>query len=376
MNMQSPTTIENHGGLLFPLDMFRPTLLAAALGEGLVAKVRNIVDAHVELIRHPRSQLVLLRIEGSTVGTDAGEFWLENMDLLLIASQVLPRQVFLYYVKTSPQRREGFAVAQRGQVLAADDSERGGNDNHWPVQQLCQQMQISLQELAEGFLDGPRIELSLLEPQGNDQELLMTLAGQGPPEEEVSETQATPSSARLTPGRTAKASAAKGINIEQDRKRREAEKIAEDVELQSRTVTAYQNLKFVEDEVGVIVAPHVELAETAILAPFLVTTVNGSIPSGLPTNLQDRLQGKAIDIAVRVEFLSEVFYKNQPLNKAIFAEHATDLNFGSHSLKALEVHAPRLGAGMLIRQGNHNLFVSRKMNAPLPEAFILEQLQA
>jgi hypothetical protein len=69
--------------------------------------------------------------------------------------------------------REGFLVAQRGQAIAADDSNRddtpGKAGTHWPVTRLCEQMRISIDELAEGFPGGPRIELSLMEPRGNDQ---------------------------------------------------------------------------------------------------------------------------------------------------------------------------------------------------------------
>src|SRR5690606_25529785 len=59
-----------------------------------------------------------------------------------------------------------------------DDAPQGGAGTHWPVTRLCEQMRISIDDLAEGFPGGPRIELSLMEPRGNDQTLLMTLVGQ------------------------------------------------------------------------------------------------------------------------------------------------------------------------------------------------------
>ena len=57
---------KGHGGLLFPLDMFRPTVLAAVIGELLLGKVRNILDATIEIARHPTSPLALARIHGVT----------------------------------------------------------------------------------------------------------------------------------------------------------------------------------------------------------------------------------------------------------------------------------------------------------------------
>ena len=108
----------SHGGLLFPLDMFRPTMLAAALAENLLSKARNIIDAKLVLARSPNSPVVLARIEGSVIGDDAAAFWKEYADLAMFASQVLPRQVFLYYATGGLERREGFIVAQRGQPIA------------------------------------------------------------------------------------------------------------------------------------------------------------------------------------------------------------------------------------------------------------------
>ena len=188
----------SHGGILFPLDMFRPTTLAAALAEVLISKVRNILDATVEISRHPSLPLALAQIRGTVVGEDPAEFWRENLDLALVVSQIVPRQCFVYYARTNPNPREGFVVAQRGQAIAADDSNRddvppGKAGGHWPVTRLCEQMRISIDELAEGFPGGPRIELSLMEPRGNDQTLLMTLVGQpaaGEAEAELDEAEA------------------------------------------------------------------------------------------------------------------------------------------------------------------------------------------
>src|SRR5690606_35528113 len=120
----SPTpTPTKHGGVLIPLDPFRVSHLAAVPAELLVSKARNITDAKLVLTRHPQAQLVLGRIEGSIVGDDPVSFWRENADVVVAMSQVLPRQCFMHYVQSAPpqERREAFLIAQRGQVLAADE---------------------------------------------------------------------------------------------------------------------------------------------------------------------------------------------------------------------------------------------------------------
>ena len=86
---------------------------AAALAEVLIGKVRNILDATVEISRHPSLPLALAQIRGTVVGEDPAEFWRENLDLALVVSQIVPRQCFVYYARTEPNPREGFVVAQR-----------------------------------------------------------------------------------------------------------------------------------------------------------------------------------------------------------------------------------------------------------------------
>ncbi|MCB9704459.1 MAG: hypothetical protein H6711_21425 [Myxococcales bacterium] len=169
--------------------MFRPTLLAAVLAEGLASKARNILGASLEIARHPTAPIALARINGALIGDDPAEFWRENADLAIYASQVLPRQCFIYYVRSGPERREGFIVAQRGQVLVAHDATpdsipAGTPDDQWPVSRLCQQMQLSLADIADAFPGGPRVSISLAEPTGDDQQLLMILAGQPDGEDE------------------------------------------------------------------------------------------------------------------------------------------------------------------------------------------------
>ncbi|MCA9661804.1 MAG: hypothetical protein KC486_25925, partial [Myxococcales bacterium] len=199
------TTHSSHGGILFQLEMFRPTMMAAVLAEGLASKARNILDATLELARHPSAPIVVARLHGSVVGDDPAEFWRDNADLAIYASQVLPRQCFIYYVRTGLDRREGFIVAQRGQVLVAHDATpesipEGTPDEEWPVRRLCQQMQLTVEDIADGFPGGPRVSISLAEPTGDDQQLLMTLAGQPDDEEADDEEQAPPPRQRAPAG--------------------------------------------------------------------------------------------------------------------------------------------------------------------------------
>lgn len=401
----STTAPTSHGGILFPLDMFRPTTLAAALAEVLLSKVRNILDATVELCRHPSVPLVLARIHGTVVGDDPAEFWRENQDLALVVSQITPRQCFVYFARSDENRREGFLVAQRGQAIAADDSNRDdtpGKGGHWPVARLCEQMRISPLDLAEGFPGGPRVELSLMEPRGNDQALLMTLAGQpagGEPEADEAyddepppppppargpsltqgfgappPPQQPPAPSSAPAGRPAPAKAP-GISAAEDAKRRANEKAAELQEISQRGNEAVRKLKLAEDDLGVVVALPVELSETEILRSFQIPRVDRNAPDALPSDVRDRLQGRSLDFAVVVEFLSEVFVDAQPLNRAKFEERAKPRDLGGLKVLALEVLAPRLGPGTLIRHEGRNVYISRPAASPVPAALVTELLK-
>lgn len=414
--MTTATATQSHGGILFPLDMFRPTVLAQALAEVLIGKVRNIVDATVEIARHPSLPLALAQIYGTVVGDDPAEFWRENQDLALVVSQIVPRQCFVYYARTGEHAREGFLVAQRGQAIAADDSSRddvppGKAGTHWPVTRLCEQMRISIDDLAESFPGGPRVQLSLMEPRGNDQTLLMTLVGQPAADAAEAEMEAdegyddapppppppsrgggltqgfgappppTPSAApgraqaQAPAGRPAPAAPkAPGISAADDAKRRAAERAAEQQEVLQRSQQIAKQLDFAEDDLGVVIAVPAELAETAVLQPFHIPHVERNAPEGLPADLRARLEGKAVDFAVRVEFLSEVLLGNQPLARPKFEEKATPRDLGGLQVQALEVLAPRLGAGTLLRSNGRNVFVSRRADAPLPAAFLRKLL--
>jgi hypothetical protein len=382
------TTHSSHGGILFQLEMFRPTMMAAVLAEGLASKARNILDATLELARHPSAPIVVARLHGSVVGDDPAEFWRENADLAIYASQVLPRQCFIYYVRTGLDRREGFIVAQRGQVLVAHDATpesipEGTPDEEWPVRRLCQQMQLTVEDIADGFPDGPRVSISLAEPTGDDQQLLMTLAGQPDDEEpEDEEPAAAPRQRAPAGGRPGAGPAGPGpgapkrpkVSVEDDAKRRSAARAAELEALAARSAEIVEHLPYVVDAIGAIVAPDVELEETEILGKYAVSEVEGSLPDGLPASLREELQGKSIDFAVRVDFLSEVFVANRPLSRPDFEANAADYDLGGETVKILEVFAPRLGSGSLLRKGKANAFISRRPDEPIPAALVAKLL--
>jgi hypothetical protein len=372
----------NHGGLVFPLDMFRPTMLAAALAEGLIAQARNIIDAKLELIRHPEIQLVLARIVGSVIEDDPAKFWRENVELGVIASQVLPRQLFVYWVAGDPEPRQGFIVAQRGQVLAAQDATADqlppdATDADWPVAQLLLQLQLEAEELADGFFGGPRVELSLMDREGDDRQLLMTLVGQPPDEAEAPAASAQSQSQAQGPaaGKPDEPRAPKRVSAEDDRKRRAAEHQAELDARQAKADSIRADLPYLVDELGVVVAPKgAELADTDILSPYVVNKLEGDVPPGIPRELQDRLQGKRVDFAVPVEFLSEVFVGDGPLSKPTFDAEAEDRQLEGHAVKVIEALGPRLGRGTFIRRERAGVFVSRTPDMQLPEALILALL--
>ena len=107
-------------------------------------------------------------------------------------------------------RQQGFIVAQRGQPLAADDATDEqmppeATDADWPVARLAEQIRVPMNELEGGFVGGPRVEIPMVEPRVDDQELLMVLAGQPPEGEDGPEDEAGPAG---EPGGPAPAAAA------------------------------------------------------------------------------------------------------------------------------------------------------------------------
>jgi hypothetical protein len=370
--MSSTISSSSYGGLIIPFDPFRLSQLAAVFGDVLIGKARNVLDAKLVVARHPAAPILLARIEGSVLDGDEARFWRENTELVAVASQLLPRQVFMFYVEPGPpaSRREGFMVAQRGQVLAADEATHdrlppNATESDWPVARLCEQLRISMDELAQGFPDGPVVEVKLVEPAVDDQALLMTLAGQ-PPEGEEGEAK---------PG--ASAAAASRTTAEEDAKRRAVLEAEDAAEQERRAAQVKSELTYAIDDRGLVVCPKAELTEPDILTPFIVSEVRGDLPEGLPRDLTDRLQGKRIDIAVKVDFLSEVFLENQPLSRPMFEERKQTLNLGGRELVALEVLGPRLGYGTLVSTGKApHVFVSRKLDSPMPVELLLSLLEA
>lgn len=379
------TTSAKHAGLLVPLDMFRISQLAAIFGELLVSKARNILDAKLVVSRHPLSGILLMRIEGSVVEGNPPEFWRENADLVALASRAIPRQVIMYYVEGGPERREGFMVAQQGQVLAADDATADrmppeATEADWPVSRLCQQLKLSVDDLAQGFAGGPTVEVSLVEPTGDDQTMLMTLMGQDAEGGEAAPgAEAGPEGAAPPSPAAARATAAKKAEAEAeaDAKRRAKEQAEEEAARRNRAQAVQSDLRFEIDEVGVVVAPKAELSEADVLGNFIVSKVEGDLPYGLPSNLADELQGKRVDIVVKVDFLSEVFVENNPLNKPQFQESSQTRTLGDKEVRVMEVLGPRLGYGTLISTGKApHVFVSRKPGMPLPTKLITELLDS
>lgn len=358
------------GGILFPLDMFRPSMLASAISEGLVAQARNILNAKLRLTRHAELPLIMATITGTVVGDDPGEFWRENVELGLYASQALPRQCFVFFGVESPEKRQGFVVAQRGQVLAGEDATpdrmpEGSTDDDWPLPRLCAQIRIEYSELVGGFDGGPTAEVPLVEPSpAGDQAVLEALAGQ--------------------PGEAGQADA-EGDAQGQDEggeppisdEKRRAQAAAAEQQAREQAARAMQSdLRFEQDELGLVVAPKAEIGDADLLTPYLVREVTADLPPGLPRELNPEMQGKRVDVAVVVEFLSEVFYEDTPLAKPQFEADAKDLEVGGETLKALEVLAPRLGSGTLLRRGRAGVFVSRPPSMPLPGEIVRTLLDA
>jgi hypothetical protein len=324
------------------------------------------------------------------VGEDPGQFWRENADLAMYASQVLPRQCFLYYVIAEP-RQQDFIVSQRGQPLAADDATDDqmppeATDADWPVARLAEQIRVPMSELEAGFAGGPRVEIPMVEPRVDDQELLMTLAGQPPEGEEAHEAEAepgaaaapAPSSASQEAQATSSPTATKPARptAEQDQKRREAEALAERQAREALAAQVKDSLRFEIDDHGVVVVPEAELGDADILSNYRVRRIEGELPEGLPRDLTRELQGRRLDFVVAVEFLSEVLLDNVPLSKPAFMERSEEVTVGGQPMRRLKVLAPRLGGGTLYRRERAGAFISRDESLPHHEDLILQVLDA
>ncbi len=134
-------------------------------------------------------------------------------------------------------------------------------------------------------------------------------------------------------------------------------------------------MRSAQDDLGITVAPDAELSEPDQLRPFIVATLEGDVPDGVSRELSAQLQGKRIDVAVKVDFLSEVFIENTPLSKPQFQEISAERELGGKTVRVAEVLGPRLGYGSLISTGSApHVFVSRKPHLPLPEPLIAKLL--
>lgn len=390
----------SYGGIMFPLEMFRPSAMAQLIGEYFVAKARNVLDAELVLTRHPTAQLILLQIHGSVLGEDEGRFWKDHSDLVMLLSRALPLQTFLFYVIEGQERTEGLVVAQGGQALMADEvtPEQLGPDagpEAWPLARLCQQIGIDPQELAEGVPSGPSIRVPLLEPSmAQDESLLRELmAGLGAPPEEVPG-DAMPNSEGASPGASAGVTGAAGPSagsagadspaprraaspkaaLAEDAKRRSDEKTAEAQARAEMAKAAQADLLYVQDEQGLVVAPALTLEDADLLSGYLKRKLNGDLPEGLPRDLTSQMQGKSVDIVVKVEFLSEVFLGATPLSRPQFEEQARSEELQGQGVRVLEVQAPRLGRGSLVVADKKRVFVSRDW-AQVPAGFVHDILE-
>ncbi len=396
-----------HAGLLVPLDMFRITQLASIFGELLVGKARNVLDAELVVTRHPESPLFLMTITGSVVDENPAAFWRENADLVQMASRAFPRQVIMFYGDpgaTPDDRREGFIVAAQGQVVAGDDAgadkfPAGTPDSDWPLGKLCEQLRIPLEDLKGRFAGGPQVAVKLLEPAGDDQDLLQVLfakemaaqaaaAEGGAPPTGADGSAAAPAPAQAQAGQAqppgaapapaAPAAPPKPSAAElaaEDAKRRARESAEETAAAAARAAEIQSGLRVAQDDLGITLAPDAELSEPDQLRPFIVSSLKGDAPEGVPRDLTEQLQGKRIDVAVKVDFLSEVFIESTPLSKPQFLEISAERDMGGKSVRVAEVLGPRLGYGSLISTGSApHVFVSRKPELPLPESLIVELL--
>ena len=392
-------TSSNHGGIIFPLEMFRASMLASALAEGLIAKVKNAVGAQLRMTRHATSPLVLARIEGDVVGGDEAAFWEENLDLTLYASQVLPRECFAYYAAQVPARKQGLLIAQRGQVIAGDQVTEDqmppeATELDWPLPRLCEQLRITVAELAGGFEGGPTVTMSLMDPSvTEDEQALRTLAERPPEADEAGPRRRAPGArhrVRSRPGSPPQDPAPPPAPLRprtrarrprpQPRpppRRRTTPSVAPWRPRRRRRVRSagpghVLGLELVRDEQGAVVVCDAELADHDLLAPYQIKKVRGDLPAGFDGALTDELMGKRVDFAVRVDFLSEVFVDDKPLSRPTFEAAATPLP-GADDVMALEVLAPRLGRGTLLRRGRAGMFISRTPDLPVPSA-LLERL--
>jgi hypothetical protein len=145
---------------------------------------------------------------------------------------------------------------------------------------------------------------------------------------------------------------------------READRLAQ----QQKAAAVAGSLEVHQDELGLLVAPRAKLSDSEALRPYIQARVDGDLPPGVPTQLAEGLQGKRIDVAVRLDFASEVLVEGKPLDRQqIAAADAIDLD--GMQVRVVAVHAPRLAPGTLLALDKKLLFVSRRADQ-LPKAWL------
>lgn len=371
----------SYGGIMFPLEMFRPSAMAQLIGQFFVDKTRNVLDAELVLSRHPEAQLILLRIEGSVVGDDEGKFWKENSDLVMLLSRALPLQTFLYYAIAGVDRTEGLVVAQGGRALMADEVNQddlgpSAGPEAWPLAGLCGQIGIEANDLAGGFPGANSIRVPLLEPPLSDDESLLRQLISAEPAQAPAGEAASPNLGQEYPDAApAPRPPSPKAALAQDEKRRAEEKSAEADARAQKARAAQAELLSHHDDQGLICAPKVSLEDVDILSGYLRRKLDGDLPEGLPRDLTSQMQGKSVDIVVQVEFLSEVFLGASPLSRPDFESKARSESLCGSPVQVLEVQAPRLGRGTLIVQNSQRVFVSREWEA-IPQDFVHGIIQA
>ena len=267
-------------------------------------------------------------------------------------------------------------------MLAADDASADrmppdAPDSEWPVAKLCQQLRIPYEDLKSNFAGGAQVSVKLVDsPPLDDQALLQELFAkevEAQAGEDQAGSEAPADGAPAAPPPPKPKSAAE--LAAEDAKRRAREHAEEAAAAAARAAEIQSRLRVAQDDLGITVAPEAELSEPDQLSPFIVASLEGDLPEGLSPELTTQLQGKRIDVAVKVDFLSEVFIENSPLSKPQFVEISTERTLGGKNVRVAEVLGPRLGYGSLISTGSApHVFVSRKPDMPLPEALIAELL--
>jgi tetratricopeptide (TPR) repeat protein len=105
--------------------------------------------------------------------------------------------------------------------------------------------------------------------------------------------------------------------------------------------------------------------------PSRVLVVSASLDDSAALNGLIERGAQVIDIAVRVEFFSEVFVDGQPLTRVRFDADARAVG----PARILAVHAPRIGAGALVVSPRLRMFVSRSEGIDVSEQLVARLIE-